>query len=235
MPKSSPLTVTESGTYSPKEHKKEVLSWDGNTEDLLTVNIEWAEYGNPCYATAYKVSDIVPTIDDFSNGFCMKLWGYDSEREVIARLTPSDYERYHVICGDAITGTVLNERNFYIIPYDDYYFIDPISKAENYFPEKGIYFAHTSEDEEYLMRELVLAGFNFDGEIDAYSSVTVDITPRLSEATITKNGVYDAKNCRTLSYNDAISFKYDLSDIDIDKFYNEIEHNYGDKIRYGSF
>jgi hypothetical protein len=235
MPKSSPLTVTENGVYSPKDYKKEVLSWDGNTEGLLTVNIEWTEYGNPRSATAYKVSDIVPTIDDFSNGFCMKLWDYQYEKEVIVRTTPDRYDREHIICGDVITGTQLNERAFYIIPYDGYYFTGPVYQEEAYFPEKGIYFSRTSEDEHSIMRELVLAGFNFDGEIDAYSSVTVDTSSRLSEATITKNGVYDAKNCRTLLYDDAISFKYDLSDIDIDKFYNETEHNYGEQIRYGYF
>jgi hypothetical protein len=113
----------------------------------------------------------------------------------------------------------------YIVPYDNFVL------NGSTFRTKGIYFGVMDNG---IMESITIPNYTgFNEKADVYSSVIVDTSSRLSELTITKNGVYDAKNC--LSYDDVISFKYDLSDIDIDKFYNETEHNYGDLIRYGRF
>ena len=98
----------------------DTLTWDGNTEGLVSAADVF-----------YKVSDVVPTLEDFKNGCAITLCGEDIE---------FSYEDAENSC-DVLNG-VIGLDGFYVVPADlvgeDIFGMS--------FPEAGIYFVNDGYD-----------------------------------------------------------------------------------------
>ena len=103
-----------------KEVGGDTLSWDGNTEGRVSA-------GN----IGYKVSDAVPSKEDFANGFIIHL----SDGSVESITDPALVEEYlSTFEDDGFFAT----DGIFVVPYNNYVY------EEINFPEAGIYFTKPS-------------------------------------------------------------------------------------------
>lgn len=101
----------------------DTLTWDGNTEGLTSITL-------PYGPTLYKVSDAVPSKDDFANGCTIFMYAPESsEPGYVASVTPDNVQSiFYDGCAVFEDGAVM------IVPYDNY-------DADGLvLPEKGVYF-----------------------------------------------------------------------------------------------
>lgn len=103
----------------------DTLTWDGNTEGLLYFDL----VGDGS-TLLVKVSDSVPTKDDFAQGYA-----YETFTGAHANV---DDELLNVFLGSFKADGFAAAENFFIVPQDNYAFTD--WGIEIIFPKKGVYF-----------------------------------------------------------------------------------------------
>lgn len=104
--------------------KGDTLTWDGNTEGLASVDLGGA--------SMYHVSDIVPEIEAFSNGYSFSIL-QEGQIET-AELTAEDYADIKDIFAEY--GFIMPAEQIYIIPSDNF----NMPGLGQVFPQKGVYF-----------------------------------------------------------------------------------------------
>lgn len=145
-----PTTWPPPGPQEPVANS-DTLTWDGNTAGLVSTT----------NSTMYKVSDLVPTAEDFSNGGKFVVF-VDGQR------TANDFDA--TIQNDFAPDGSLNIFGaIRIIPYDNY----QGPTADGTFPEAGIYFAATEDGSGYAT-SLTINGYGkFPGSAVATGTDTV--------------------------------------------------------------
>ena len=116
---------------TPSSAGSDTLTWDGNTEGLVSV-----------MGMFYHVSDAVPTMADFANGFTMTMI---SDGETISASETAEEAAPGLVC--IIYG---GAPNVFVVPSDGY------SADGIVFPKKGVYFANNTVD---VVTSLTIHGY----------------------------------------------------------------------------
>lgn len=150
--------------HADQHRYNNTLTWDGDTTGKVTVD-PWGD-GSEMW---YRVSDVVPTMDDLANGYVVKYFIEDNG-ETVANYTSLE---------DAVdSGFTDHDGGLYdfsiaIIPTDNYTFQEITLPT---IPKKGIYLIKWPSDG-YYVSSLTIPGYAFDEGTDPITPEMISAAP----------------------------------------------------------
>ena len=169
------------GDYAPAIHAdqhswNDTLTWDGDTTGKVTVD-PWGD-GSEMW---YRVSDVVPTMDDLADGYVIKYFLED---------TGETEAYYHSLEESVEGGWTDHDGGMYnyaiaIIPTDNYTFQEFRLPT---IPKKGIYFTKWPSDGCYIS-SLTILGYKFTESADPITPEMIGAAPSYHASKYNEHGV----------------------------------------------
>lgn len=161
-----------SGGGAPIKHAdthsfSDTLTWDGDTTGRVVHDI----YGDGS-ELYYRISDVVPTIDDLANGFGVKVWDNTKGEELSLYAFLSKEEGDGGV--DVYPNGGIFEIGIAIVPTDNYCF----EWYDVTFPQKGVYFMKFIWDGyDQITTSLTIPGFIWHEGSDPITPEMISAAP----------------------------------------------------------